>query len=40
MTREEAKNRIDQLTNELQQHNYNYYVLSKPVIDDYGFDML
>ena len=40
MTKEEVKNRIDELTSELQQHNYNYYVLSKPVIGDYDFDAL
>lgn len=35
-----AKKRIDQLTKELSQHNYNYYVLAKPTISDYDFDML
>ena len=34
------KERIEQLTRELQEHNYNYYVLSKPTISDYEFDML
>jgi DNA ligase (NAD+) len=38
MTREEAKDRIDQLTSDLQHHNYNYYVLSKPEISDFDFD--
>jgi len=37
---EEAKKRIEQLTRELQQHNYNYYVLNNPVISDYEFDLL
>src|SRR6201996_1578748 len=34
----EAKSRIEQLSSELKQHNYNYYVLAMPTIDDYGFD--
>ncbi len=29
-----------ELTEQLRQHNYNYYVLSAPVISDYAFDML
>ena len=29
-----------QLTRELKEHNYRYYVLSKPVVSDYEFDML
>lgn len=33
------KQRIDSLREELNQHNYNYYVLSKPTISDYEFDM-
>ncbi len=37
---EEAKKRIEQLTRELQQHNYNYYVLNNPVISDYEYDLL
>lgn len=40
MTREEAKNKIEQLTKELNEHNYNYYVLSSPTISDYDFDMM
>jgi DNA ligase (NAD+) len=40
MTPEEAKGRIVQLTRELQQHNYNYYVLNNPTISDYEFDQL
>jgi len=31
---------IIQLTNELNQHNYNYYMLDAPVISDYDFDQL
>lgn len=34
------KNRIRELTESLRQHNYNYYVLSQPTIDDYEFDHL
>ena len=33
-----TKNKIQALRDELQSHNYNYYVLDKPVIDDYAFD--
>lgn len=36
----EAKARIDQLTAELKDHNYRYYVLSQPVISDVEFDHL
>lgn len=32
--------RIQQLTQELNTHNYNYYVLSEPTISDYEFDIL
>lgn len=40
MTEAEARERIAELTEQLRQHNYNYYVLSAPVISDYAFDML
>ncbi len=36
----EAKIRIDQLTAEVNKHNYNYYILSQPGISDYEFDQL
>jgi DNA ligase (NAD+) len=36
----EIRNRIKELTESLNEHNYRYYVLSKPVISDYEFDML
>lgn len=36
----EIKERIAFLTKELNQHNYNYYVLNNSVISDYDFDML
>ena len=38
MSPAEAKNQIKALTTELKQHNYNYYVLAMPTIDDFGFD--
>jgi DNA ligase (NAD+) len=34
----EPKERIAQLTEALDQHNYNYYVLDNPTISDYEFD--
>ncbi len=40
MAPEEAKQRIDSLTAELKQHNYNYYVLAQPTISDFDFDHL
>ncbi|RSK38296.1 NAD-dependent DNA ligase LigA [Mangrovimonas spongiae] len=30
---------IQQLRDELREHNYNYYVLDNPIISDYDFDM-
>ena len=38
MSPAEAKNRIESLSSELKQHNYNYYVLAMPTISDYDFD--
>ena len=32
------KEKIDQLREELRQHNYNYYVLDQSVVSDYEFD--
>ncbi len=40
MTAEEAKRRIAELTEEINRHNYQYYVLSSPLISDYEFDLL
>lgn len=40
MTREEAHERMKELSEQIEQHNYNYYVLSSPTITDYEFDML
>ena len=38
MTPSEAKKRIESLSSELKQHNYNYFVLAMPAISDYDFD--
>ena len=35
-----AKSRAQELTEELEQHSYRYYVLDNPTITDYEFDML
>lgn len=35
----DIENKIISLREELRQHNYNYYVLDKPTITDYEFDM-
>lgn len=35
-----VKGRINELRKELNQHNYNYYVLSNPVISDFEFDKM
>lgn len=35
----DIKKRINALSEELHQHNYNYYVLNSPTISDYEFDM-
>jgi DNA ligase (NAD+) len=40
MTEEFVKKRIEEIVNELNEHNYKYYVLSAPTISDYEFDML
>lgn len=36
----EAGKRVHELTELIRRHNHNYYVLSKPVISDYDFDLL
>lgn len=36
----EIKQKIDRLVKELNQHNYNYYVLARPTISDQDFDFL
>ena len=38
MSPEEAKKKIQTISAELKQHNYNYYVLAMPTISDYDFD--
>ena len=35
-----ARERIEQLRKELEQHNYNYYVANAPVISDREFDLM
>jgi len=40
MTKEEAINKIEALSQVLRIHNHSYYVLSEPIISDYDFDML
>ena len=40
MERQKAQARIQELTHQLNEHNYNYYVLNKPTISDFEFDML
>jgi len=40
MTSKEAEQKIQELTEKINQHNYNYYVLDAPTISDYEFDML
>ena len=35
-----AKERIELLKRELEQHNYNYYVRNEPTISDFEFDLL
>ncbi|MEO6884122.1 MAG: NAD-dependent DNA ligase LigA [Bacteroidia bacterium] len=40
MTKEEAQHKIEELSNALNQHNYNYYVLSKSLVSDFEFDKL
>lgn len=40
MDSQSAKKRINELVEQLNIHNYNYYVLDKPTITDYEFDVL
>ncbi|MBG0783119.1 MAG: NAD-dependent DNA ligase LigA [Bacteroidales bacterium] len=37
---ERARKRIAQLSEQLNQHNYQYYVLAQPLISDYEYDMM
>ena len=36
----EVENKIDALSKQIEQHNYNYYVLSQPTISDFEFDKM
>ena len=40
MEKQQALEQINNLSNQLNQHNYNYYVLDKPIISDFEFDKL
>lgn len=40
MTEQQAQKKIEQLTKELNEHNYKYYVLDKPSISDFQFDQM
>lgn len=40
MTVEEARRRIERLRQEIEQHNYNYFVLNQPTISDAEYDRL
>lgn len=40
MTKSTALLKIEKLSKELHDHNYNYYVLSQPSITDYQFDVM
>ena len=40
MNKEDAKARILELSQIIENHNYNYYILAQPTISDYDFDML
>lgn len=40
MNKDEAQKRIAELRDQLNEHNYKYYVLAQPVISDFEFDSL
>ena len=40
ITELEAAQRVKELTEQFQLHNYRYYVLADPIIGDYEFDQL
>lgn len=40
MNKDQAKEEILRLSEEINQHNYLYYVESNPIVSDYDFDML
>lgn len=37
---EQAKSRIEKLRGEIEEHNYRYHVLDRPLVDDHHFDRL
>lgn len=40
MENTDVKTKIEELRSQLHKHNYNYYVLSQPVVSDFEFDKL
>ena len=38
--KELVQSEIQKLTDELNRHNYNYYILDQPTISDFDFDMI
>jgi len=40
MTKTEARKRIEQLSNEIREHDYRYYALDKPSVSDAAYDRL
>jgi DNA ligase (NAD+) len=40
MTTDDAQKHIARLREDIEQHNYNYYVLNQPLVSDYEFDQL
>ena len=40
MSPTDGKHKIQELSKEIEKHNYNYYALDKPTISDYEFDKL
>lgn len=40
MTKDEIVKRMQELAEQIEEHNYRYYVLDRPVISDYEFDKL
>lgn len=40
MEKQDAKKRVVELTKIITKHNYDYYVMDNPTVDDYEYDML
>ncbi len=40
LSHEQAKSRIEELRGEIEEHNYRYHVLDRPLVDDHRFDRL